>query len=384
MTTDLLSPHSPAATSTGELAELDPYLNQVLARITVADATNIGYPRAIDIDYAALAPFLRFMLNNPGEPHGPDPIYPLHTMDVERRVLTWFANLFGAERGWTGYLASGSTEGTLHSLRLARAKLIDPLVFYSRAAHYSVLKAARILGLPAIAVDAAPHGEMDYADLRVKAARTSSRAAIVVATIGTTMTEAIDSVPAIHGSLDDAGVARRWIHADAALGGAPAALTGRTDFHLTRGGADSIVTSGHKWWGTPITTAPTLTVHQPTGDSRPISYIGNADTTIAGSRSGLAAVVLAHALTRHSLAGQRRRVEQARAVAGYACRRLTAIGWPYWRNPDAVTVMLRPLPEPLTKKWPLPVDGGWSHVICMPGITTDHIDHLVTDLQGGS
>ena len=378
MTADLLGP--PAA-APAQMPGLDPYLSQVLARITAADATNIGFPRATDIDYTALAPFLAFMLNNPGDPRT-DPIYPLHTMDVERRVLAWFANLFRAERGWTGYLASGSTEGTLHGLRLARAKLIDPLVYYSNAAHYSVAKAARLLGLPAVAVNADAHGEMDYPDLLAKAARNPSRAAIVVATIGTTMTEAIDSVPAIRRSLDTAGVARRWIHADAALGGAPAALTGRGEFDLAHGGSDSLVVSGHKWWGTPVPCAVTLAAHQPLIDSRLVSYIGNADTTIAGSRSGLAAVLLWHAVARYPLAEQRLRVEKARTVAGYACRRLTSIGWMCWRNPDAVTVVLRPLPEPVAKQWPLPTDADWSHLTCMPGITTNHIDQLVANLEG--
>lgn len=391
MTADLLAPPAPAVPTTAELAILDPYLAEVLARITAADATNIGYPRATDLDYTALAPFLGFMLNNPGDPRT-DPLYPLHTMSVERRVLDWFAKLFRAERGWTGYLAPGSTEGTLHSLRLARAKLLDPVVYHSAAAHYSAGKAAGLLGLPATVVNANPSGEMDYADLRTKAARYPSRAAVVVATIGTTMTEATDSVPDIHHSLDAAGVARRWIHADAALGGVPAAVSGRHDFDLAPGNADSIVVSGHKWYGTPIPVGVTLTGPQLQTKRPIISYIGNADTTISGSRSGLAAVLLWHAITRHSPREQRLRVERARSLAAYACRQLTAIGWPVWRNPGALTVMLRPLPASLRQRWPLPIesggvralheDRGWSHVICMPGMTTDHIDRLVDDLKG--
>jgi histidine decarboxylase len=333
------------------------------------------------------------MINNVGDPRD-DPTYPIHTMDFERRCLTRFAQTFRADPGWTGYLAPGSTEGTIHSLGLARARLIDPVVYHSSAAHYSVGKAARILGLPAMTVNASPSGEMDYTDLRAKASRNRSRAAVVVATIGTTMTEATDSVPDIHHSLDAAGVARRWVHADAALGGVPAALTGRHDFDFAPGHADSIVVSGHKWWGTPIPIGVVLAARQPATKPRIVSYIGNADTTIAGSRSGLGAVLLWHALTHRSPREQRLRVDQARSVAAYACRRLTAIGWPVWRNPDAITVMLRPLPDALRERWPLPIergdvralrgDRGWSHIVCMPGVTTTHIDHLVTDIEGAT
>jgi histidine decarboxylase len=303
-------------------------------------------------------------------------------MELERGVLNWFATLVRAEARWTGYLATGSTEGTLHNLRLARAQLIDPVVYYSSAAHYSVGKAARVLGLPAVVVDAGPHGEMNYVDLSTKVSKNSSRAAVVVATIGTTMTEAVDSVPAIRRTLDNVGVARRWIHADAALAGAPLALAGRRDFDLAPGGADSLVISGHKWWGTPIPCAVTMAAHTPLRNSRLVAYIGNHDTTITGSRSGLAAALLWHAVIGRPLPEQEKRVIRARAVAGYACRSLSSIGWPCWRNPDAITVMLRALPESLAKRWPLPVENGWSHLICMPGITTDQIDHLVTDLEG--
>lgn len=361
--------------------EIDPSLREALHRLAAAAATNIGYPVATDIDYRVFAPFLRFMINNPGDSRT-DPIYPLHTMELERSVLNWFATRFRADSRWTGYLATGSTEGTLHNLRLARAKLVDPIVYHSAAAHYSAGKAARILGLPTVVVDAGLRGEMDYADLSTKVSQYSSRAAVVVATIGTTMTEAVDSVPAIRRLLDTAGVARRWIHADAALAGAPLALTGRQDFDLAPGGADSLVISGHKWWGTPIPCAVTMAAHQTLRDSRLVAYIGNHDTTITGSRSGLAAALLSHAVTRRPLAEQQERVTQARAVAAYACRRLASIGWPCWRNQDAITVMLRPLPGALAKRWPLPVENGWSHVICMPGVTTDQIDALVTDLEG--
>ena len=75
---------------------------------------------------------------------------------------------------------------------------------------------------------------------------------------------------------------------------------------------------------------------------------------------------------------------RARDVAGYARRRLDAIGWECWRNSDAFTVMLRPLPEPLRERWPLPIANDWSHIICMPGINRQRVDHLVDDLSKAS
>jgi histidine decarboxylase len=315
-----------------------------------------------------------------GDP-GTDGTYPAHTKDIERDVLAWYANLFRAPPDWTGYTTSGGTEGVLTGLLHARTALPEAVVYATAAAHYSVAKAAVILRLPLVQVAATVDGEMDYSSLRAHAEQHSGQAAVVIATIGTTMTEAVDSVPLIHAALDVAGIRDRWIHADAALAGLPLALRGRRDFDLAPGGADSISTSGHKWWGTPIPCGITLSRRPHPSTGRPIDYIGSHDTTITGSRAGLAPLMLWHAITRHDDAGHRRRACRGDEVAAYAHQRLIALGWPCWRNLDALTVRIRPLPESLRDRWPLPVDGGWSHLICMPGRTRQHIDQLIADLR---
>lgn len=356
-------------------------LTRVLHRLAADDFANVGYPRARDIDYRVFAPLLKFMINNCGSPQV-DSIYPAHVMDVEREVLAWYAQLFRAPPGWTGYLAPGGTEANIHSLWLARTKLPDALLYVSAASHYSVPKAADVLSLPPVPVAATSHGEIDYNDLYDQASRHRNRPAIVVATVGTTMAQATDSVPRIHRALDAAGVTHRWVHADAALAGVPLALTGRHDFDLAPGGADSFMATG-KWWGTPVPVGVALARDRPPEHpGPPVAYLGSRDTTLSGSRSGLAVLMLAHAIDEFTSEGHRERAERAEAVAAYACRRLSAIGWPCWRNPGAVTVMLRPVPKPLRRRWRLPIEGAWSRIICMPGVTTDHVDALVDDLNG--
>lgn len=362
------------------LPDLDPRLAAVLERIATAAPTNIGFPAATDIDYRPFAPFLGHMINNVGDP-GTDGTYPAHTKDIERDVLTWYADLFRAPPNWTGYTTSGGTEGVLTGLLHARAAFSDAVVYASSAAHYSVAKAAAILRLPLVQVAATADGEMDYSSLRAHAAQHPGQAAIVVATIGTTMTEAVDNVPFIHAALDLAGIHNRWIHADAALAGLPLVLRGRRDFDLAPGGADSISTSGHKWWGTPIPCGVTLSRRPQSFSGESVDYVGARDTTVTGSRAGLAPLMLWHAITRHDEAGHRRRACRGDEVAAYAHQRLIELGWPCWRNPDALTVMIRPLPESLRQRWPLPVDGGWSHLVCMPGRTRQHIDNLLADLR---
>lgn len=365
-------------------APLDDLLVQALGRIRRAEPTNIGFPRATDLSYREVLPFLDHMINNLGHPRSGS-IYPAHAKEVEGRVLAYFARLVGAAAGWDGYLTSGGTEGNLAALAVARTAYPDALVYLSTSAHYSVAIACDLLGLPYVLVLTASTGEMDYADLRRHASDNSDRPGIVVCTIGTTMTEAVDDVPRARRVLADAGVNHVWIHADAALAGPHLALSGRTDFRLgTSTGSDTLSISGHKWYGTPVPCGVVLHRRPPQNPGRVVDYIGALDSTITGSRAGLVAVMLWHALSQIARRGpdeHRLRAERARALAGYAVARLAEIGWPCWRNPDAITVMLQPLPAELRQRWPLPSEGGWAHLICMPGTRVATIDTLVQDLR---
>ena len=241
-------------------------------------------------------------------------------------------------------------------------------------------KACHLLGLPAVEVTTTASGQIDYTDVTRKAARHRSRPAIVVATIGTTMTEAVDDVTEVHNALDVAGIRHRHVHSDAALAGVPLATTpNRPAFDLADG-ADSISVSGHKFFGTPVICGIVLTRRKPDELSPTVPYLGTHDTTISGSRNGLAAAMLWHATTSLGAAGHADRAERAREVAAYAVERLHHIGWPAWRNPLSFTVLLRRPPADMATIWPLPTEGDWSHVVCMPGVETSHIDQLVDTL----
>lgn len=377
-TTDTRPPGS-VLRSPGAARAVSARLSAVEARLAAAAPTNIGFPAARDIDYRPLAPLLGHLLNNVGDP-SIDPLYPGAVHDLEREVLDFTAELFRAPPGWSGYLTSGGTEGNLYGVWLGRTKLPNAVAYYSSAAHYSVPKACHLLGLPAVEVTTIATGQIDYTDLTRKAARHRSRPAIVVATIGTTMTEAVDDVTHVHNALDVAGIQHRHVHSDAALAGVPLATTANRPAFDLADGADSISVSGHKFFGTPVVCGIVLTRRKPEELTPTVPYLNTHDTTISGSRNGLAAAMLWHATTSLGTAGHADRAERAREVAAYAVQRLHHIGWPAWRNPLSFTVLLRPLPADMAATWPLPTEGDWSHVICMPGVETSHIDHLVGTL----
>lgn len=340
-------------------------------------ATAIGFPGAVDIDYDPVVPLFTRLFNNVGDPATP-PGGTAHTKVLERAVVDWHADLLALPAGdrW-GYVTAGGTEGNLAALHAAHRRYPDAVVYSSRAAHYSIGKIIDIIGVDSVLVDAEPTGEMDYRHLSELAARHAHRPAIVVATAGTTMTEAVDDTALISATLQKCGVARRHVHVDAALCGVPLALDGALRFDST---VDSVAVSGHKFFGTPIPSGVVLLRDSIRRAGRHIAYTDTLDTTVSGSRCGQAAALLWHAVAVYGHDGHRERTRQARELAAYTTEQLTAIGWPAWRHPHAFTVVLRTPPAAITRKWLLATDGEWSHTICMPGISRAQMDAFVADL----
>jgi histidine decarboxylase len=361
-------------------------LDALAARLTRARATNIGFPSTFDIDYTPLARFFtHHVLNNVGDPTV-DGTWPNHTKAMEREVVTLVADLLRAPHGnrW-GYVTSGASEGTLYALHRARRNHPDGVVYHTESAHYSVPKAAELLAMQPVIVRADQFGEMDYDDFRRQVRRRRDRPAIVVANIGTTMTEAIDDVARITGVLDDLGVHQRFVHADAALAGLPLALldpgVGRPGFDFADG-ADSMIVSGHKFIGSPIPCGVLVVkTHHDFGNGSLVDYIGSPDTTITGSRSGHGPLLLWYALRHYGIDGLRRRADQCRTLAAYTEARLRDLGWESFRNEHAFTVVLRTPPPAVTAHWVLATSQGWSHIVCMPGITREQIDTFIGDLK---
>src|SRR5690606_24980198 len=137
------------------------------------------------------------------------------------------------------------------------------------------------------------------------------RPLVIIATIGTTMTEAVDPVLDIRAALADYAVTRAWIHADAALSGLPLALLppgSRPSFDLADG-TDSISVSAHKFLGCPMAAGAYRTAHGSRGGST-VDYITTVDSTLAGSRSGHAPLLIWYALQTLGVDGLRARAHE--------------------------------------------------------------------------
>jgi len=162
--------------------------------------------------------------------------------ELEQVVLVWLAELIGLPAGLHGHIEDTASTSTLAALAAARAERPGGAIVASEQAHFSVEKAARILGLEyrTVRVD---DGFRMLADFPLE------DATAVVATVGTTSTTSVDPVPEIARRCGEAGV---WLHVDAAYAGSAAVCPELRWCMEGVDRADSVVVNPHKWLFTPM------------------------------------------------------------------------------------------------------------------------------------
>jgi histidine decarboxylase len=356
---------------------LDNYIIQVKER-----AKNfIGYPVSRDFDYSELYPLLKYPLNNLGDPLV-ESTYDLNSRSIEREVVQFFAELFKAPRdnSW-GYVTNGGSEGNLYSIYVARELYPNGMVYYSESTHYSVQKNIHLLNMPSIVIRANENGEMDYNDLKDAIQLHRHQPAIVIANIGTTMTEAKDDISKIKATLKNSAIRSHYIHCDAALAGTYLALLEATPKFSFADGSDSVAISGHKFIGSPIPCGVVIvkkSYKERIGQTIP--YIGTLDTTITGSRNGHSPLFLWYAIKKLDRDGLKQRAMQSLELAEYTLKQMQNLGIKAWKNANAITVIFPQPSERIRTKWQLASENGWSHIICMPGVTQKQIDEFLQDL----
>ncbi len=164
--------------------------------------------------------------------------------ELEGVVLGWIAELLGLPPGWHGHIEDSASTSTLAAIIAARIATGRDLVVCSEQAHSSVAKAAQMLGMRLRRVPT----DDEYRMLPGKLGDLGG-AAVVVATVGTTASTAVDPVPAIAEACERDGA---WLHVDAAYAGSAMVCP---EYRWAFAGverADSLVVNAHKWMLTPM------------------------------------------------------------------------------------------------------------------------------------
>jgi aromatic-L-amino-acid/L-tryptophan decarboxylase len=180
--------------------------------------------------------------------------------DVEDQAVRWVAEFVGYPAE-TGAFTSGGTVSNLTALAAARERAVpgsrhDGLgggrcaLYCSDEAHYSVLRAAELLGIGdtnvrVLGVDTErrllPGAVADAIDADVLAGVTP---VAVVATAGTTLTGAVDPLDRLAEVCEPRAV---WLHVDGAYGLPAAAAPSATPLFAGLERADSVTLDAHKW-----------------------------------------------------------------------------------------------------------------------------------------
>lgn len=343
-------------------------------------------------DMAVLAEAAATFMNQVGDPSDVTS-YDISAKELEQSIIAFFTGLTRGDPGATyGYVTSGGTESTHYALAVLReAQPLAP-VYLSPAAHDSIARAAHWLRMPTVTIPTRPDDTMDPAALHAAVSaqtRRGARGAIVAATVGTTMTGAVDDIPALRhaAAVDSLPV---HMHVDAALGGlvmpwTPAPLP--WDF---TDGADTISISskliGLRQPAGIVLARAHLVPTWPTG-----SYIGGANSTMRCSRSAVAVIDMWLRLRRLGYDGLRWRAHQSLTTARYAADQLAAAGLRADRPDHSITVSI-PLPAgqaaarrfaAVAAKWHLPIErrpgGALTHLVAMPHVTRRQVDQLAAD-----
>ena len=183
---------------------------------------------------------------------------------LEAQTIRWVGQFVGFDESASGLLAAGGTIANLTALTAARERAVPGVrhdgaggrkmaLYCSAEAHYSVQRAAEILGIGGRNVRAIPidaNRRMDAtacAEAIDQDKRNGVTPVAVVATAGTTLTGAVDDIDGLADVCGD----EIWLHVDGAYG-LPAASTERAGIlfkGLERAGSATV--DAHKWMYVP-------------------------------------------------------------------------------------------------------------------------------------
>ena len=342
---------------------------------------SLGYPGNYNFNYSELFPFLGYHINNAGDPFQLGN-YLVQSKIFEQYCIRYFAQLYNLSDHW-GYVTTGGTEGNIYGILIGRDLYPNGILYYSQDSHYSIPKAAHLLKIPHVIINSLANGEINYEHLEQEISKRKEHSVILNLNLGTTMKGAVDRIDRAVEILEKLNIPFH-IHCDAALGGMLLPfIEGAPKISFQDYPIGSIAISGHKFLGSPIPYGVVMTRKSLVENmDREIEYVGLGlkDTTITGSRNGLAVLFLWYAIFK-------RRKQFAQEVstsienARYLYKRLQIIGYNPMLNDFSITVVFDKPPKEICWKWQLATQDNLAHVVVMQHVSQEKIDLLIQDLS---
>ncbi|CAG8396570.1 unnamed protein product [Penicillium salamii] len=172
---------------------------------------------------------------------------------VEKSLMSWLASRIGfPPDGAAGLSVSGGSMANFMALTAARDKIVPrtedhhlAVIYVSGDTHFSISKAARILGFGRDQVCQIPGLEPQTLATSILDDRAAGRIPMaIVATLGSTSTGSIDPISEVAAVASENNI---WLHVDGAYGAS--ILLSASYAHLAQGveKADSLTWDAHKW-----------------------------------------------------------------------------------------------------------------------------------------
>ena len=325
---------------------------------------QIGYPCNFGYDYGEVINKFKFNLNNVGDPFA-GTNYPLNTMDIERKVLKFFAKMWNVQKEHWGYITFSGTEGNMEGLLIGRERFPNGILYTSDQSHYSIFKIVKLFKMEVKVVPTHSNGEMNYEEFENLLDKT--RPAIINANIGTTMKGAVDDVDKIASILNNNKIEYHF-HADGALMGFVLPFL-YNDLSFSRY-IHSISISGHKFLGVPFPCGIFMVEKQfKEYIVEKVEYISSLDATIMGSRNGHAPLFIDYCIEKKKMNGFKEDIYKCMYLAQWFTNLMKEKGIDAWINNYSITVIFPRPSDFLIKKWALATENEISHVIVMPHVT---------------
>ncbi len=212
--------------------------------------------------------------------------YQMDSKKIERDILRLFAEKFGIEDNYWGYITSGGSESNQWGINEAFTENPDGILYFCESAHYSIYKYSEHYNRRIIPQTSDTDESIDcnalFKQIEKDYKETHSPANLVL-TWGTTKYGSCDDIKRITDYLISKNIPY-YVHVDAALfGGIPNnQLDAPIISNIKELNINSISTSLHKYIGVP--NVKSVLLSRKCASGKHIDYIGQTDSTTSGSR----------------------------------------------------------------------------------------------------
>lgn len=365
------------------------------------------YPEATFLEDS---PFLATFVNNPNHigchtltKDNSEPFF-RGTQQLELEVIRICAEeiLQGEKEQQDGYISPGGTEANLQAIWIYRnyyqteynASINEIALIYSQDSHYSMPKAANILGVRQYVVDVDfETREIDMGDFDCKvnlAKENGAKYFIIIQNMATTMFGSVDKISLVTSYLNNNEVNYK-LHVDAAFGGFIYPFTNEENpLNLKNQDITSFTLDGHKMLQTPYGTGIFIIRKgfMKYGLTDEAKYVSGKDYTVCGSRSGANAISIWMTLMTHGSMGWTVKMEHLLDKTASVCSKLDKLNVEYFREPkvNIITIKAKYISTQLAKKYNLVPNTSegkpkWWKIVVMQHVRKGVLQQFLSELQ---